>query len=74
MRVSVSIPAQDVALLDDYAGRHSLPSRSAAFRAAIEALVAQSLPDMYEAAWDESAGDRAVWDATLRDGLGDEAW
>jgi mRNA-degrading endonuclease toxin of MazEF toxin-antitoxin module len=40
MRVSVSIPARDVAFLDDYAERHSLPSRSAAFRAAIEALVA----------------------------------
>ena len=35
----------------------------------------QSLGDAYEAAWDEwIAGDGAVWDATVGDGLPPEGW
>jgi hypothetical protein len=37
-------------------------------------LAAQSLPDMYQAAWAEAAKDQPAWDATLKDGLADEAW
>jgi hypothetical protein len=37
-------------------------------------LTARSLPDMYQAAWEEAAEDRSAWDATLKDGLADETW
>ena len=69
MKLSVSIPADDVDFLDAYADQHALPSRSAALHAAISALRIAALPQAYAAAWDEFADDAALWDLTTGDGL-----
>jgi Arc/MetJ-type ribon-helix-helix transcriptional regulator len=73
MKLSVSLPAEDVALLDEYARAAGLPSRSAAVHHAIRLLRHADLEADYAAAWDEwdRTGDRAVWEATLGDGLHD---
>ena len=72
MKLSVSIPEEDVQFLDAYAHAQGLPSRSAALHRAIRALRASSLGNDYAAAWAEweDAGEAAPWDATVADGLG----
>jgi len=74
MKLSVRVPASDVAFLDDYVRRHGLRSRSVGVQAALAALRTMSLGDLYEAAWDDWAADQPAWDATVKDGLADEAW
>lgn len=71
MKVSVSIPGDDVAFLDGYASAHSYPSRSAVVHRAIESLRAEELGEAYADAWAEWAetGEAAVWDAATGDGL-----
>lgn len=73
MKVSLSIPDEDVEFLDAYAKSHGQPSRSAAVHHAIRTLRASELAGDYEAAFAEwSAGEDAeAWDATVRDGLSD---
>jgi Arc/MetJ-type ribon-helix-helix transcriptional regulator len=73
MKLSVSLPDEDVAFLDDYADRAGLGSRSAAVRTAIRALQANAMGESYEHAWSdwESSGDGDLWDAVSGDGLGD---
>jgi len=75
MKLSVSLSAQDVALLDQYARAAGLSSRSAAVQQAIRLLRLADLEDDYAAAWDEweSAGEQALWDATAADGLSSAA-
>ena len=74
MKISTSLPEEDVAFLDEYARDEALGSRSAAVHEAVAALRVMALGDMYQAAWDEEAADAAVWDQTLKDGLSDETW
>jgi len=71
MKLSVSLPADDVAALDEYARASGLPSRSAAVQYAIRLLRMPDLEDDYAAAWAgwESSGDAAAWEATVDDGL-----
>ena len=73
MKVSVSLPEEDIAFLDEYAGRAGLASRSAAVHTAIRALRASAMSESYEQAWTdwESGGDAGLWDAVSGDGLGD---
>lgn len=69
MKVSLSIPAEDLAFLDAYVDEHALPSRSAGVHAAIRALRTAALPAAYAGAWadfDDEAGD---WEPTAADGL-----
>lgn len=75
MKVSVSLPKEDVAVLDEYARTSGLPSRSAAVRHAIRLLCLPDLEQDYAAAWDdwESSGEQAAWDGTVADGLIDAA-
>lgn len=75
MKLSVSLPAEDVATLDDYARTSGLPSRSAALQHAIHLLRHADLEQDYASAWDEweSSGDQASWEATAADGLADAA-
>ena len=70
MKLSVSLPAEDVAFLDAYAQAHAV-SRSAAVRDAIGELRAGQLSDDYGQAWDDwtSSNDAARWDAVAGDGL-----
>ena len=71
MKMSVSLPPEDVDFLDAYASAHALQSRSAAMRQAVQFLRASELADAYGPAWEEwGAGDDAqLWDRTAGDGL-----
>jgi Arc/MetJ-type ribon-helix-helix transcriptional regulator len=73
MKVSVSLPAEDVEFLDAYVLETEAGSRSAALHRAVRLLRASRLGDEYAAAWDEWAGsdDAGLWDAVSPDGLGD---
>ncbi len=71
MKVSVSLPGEDVQFLDVYAKEQGLESRSAALHRAVRLLRTAELGGAYESAWDEwAAGDDAEpWDATTSDGI-----
>jgi Arc/MetJ-type ribon-helix-helix transcriptional regulator len=71
MKVSVSLPGEDIRFLDDYAREQGLESRSAALRRAVRLLRAAGLGGAYEGAWDEwvADGDAESWDSTIGDGL-----
>ena len=72
MKVSVSLPGEDVQFLDEYAKEQGLESRSAALHRAVRLLRTAELGGTYEAAWDEwkAAGEAEVWEATTGDGVG----
>ncbi len=71
MKLSVSLPDEDVAFLDSYAESTGIPTRSAAIHRAIRLLKAASLGPAYEAAWLEweAAGDSETWELAVSDGL-----
>ncbi len=73
MKLSVSLPAEDVAVLDDFAKAAGLPSRSAALQRAIRLLRHPDLEQQYVAAWEEweQSADRAAWDGVNADGIND---
>lgn len=73
MKISISLPDEDVAALDEYTRASGLRSRSAAVQHAIRLLHHHDLEQDYTAAWDEweSSGERAAWEATIADGLAD---
>jgi Arc/MetJ-type ribon-helix-helix transcriptional regulator len=75
MKLSVSLPEEDVAALDEYAKAAGLKSRSAAVQRAIRLLREQDLDEAYAAAWLEweASGEQAVWERTVADGLTDAA-
>jgi len=75
MKLSVSLPEEDVAVLDEYARTSGLSSRSAALQQAIRLLRHVDLEQDYASAWDEweSSGEQASWDGTAADGLADAA-
>jgi Arc/MetJ-type ribon-helix-helix transcriptional regulator len=72
MKVSVSLPGDDVEFLDEYAREQGLESRSAALHRAVRLLRTAELGGTYEAAWREwAAADEAdPWESTVGDGLG----
>jgi Arc/MetJ-type ribon-helix-helix transcriptional regulator len=71
MKLSVSLPDEDVRMLDEYAKARGLDSRSAAVHVAIRLLRDASLADDYAAAWQEweSTPGRELWELTSADGL-----
>jgi Arc/MetJ-type ribon-helix-helix transcriptional regulator len=71
MKVSVSLPGEDVQFLDEYAKEQGLESRSAALHRAVRLLRAAELGGTYEAAWREWAAedDGTLWASTTGDGL-----
>lgn len=73
MKLSISLPDDDLAALDDYARHAGLRTRSAAVRQAIKLLRHPGLEADYEAAWDEwePSEDHRAWEATAADGLDD---
>jgi Arc/MetJ-type ribon-helix-helix transcriptional regulator len=71
MKLSVSLPAEDVEFVDSYVARTGEPSRSSAIHHAIELLRAASLEHEYASAFEE--WDEPEWDATAADGLADAA-
>lgn len=72
MKVSVSLPDEDVEFLDSYAQAQGIESRSAAVHKAVGLLRNTQLGEAYEEAWDswQSAGDADAWESAAADGLG----
>ena len=71
MKLSVSLPAEDVAFLDEYAMSQGIGSRSAALHKAVRLLRATELGSAYEDAWSDwcDSDDSEAWDTTTGDGL-----
>lgn len=72
MKLSVSLPEEDVEFLDAYAEAQGIASRSAAMHKAVRLLRASELGPAYEDAWTEWAGgdDHDLWENSTADGLG----
>jgi Arc/MetJ-type ribon-helix-helix transcriptional regulator len=72
MKVSVSLPDDDVEFLDSYALAQGIDSRSAAVHKAVGLLRASQLEHAYEEAWAawSADGDAGAWEAAAGDGLG----
>jgi Arc/MetJ-type ribon-helix-helix transcriptional regulator len=70
MKLSLSLPEDDVAFLDSYATARGISSRSAAMHKAVRLLRASELGPDYEQAWSEwSQGGGEAWEVTVSDGL-----
>ena len=72
VKVSVSLPDDDVRFLDAYAEQHNFASRSAALQQAVRLLRSAGLSAQYESAWQEWAhgDDSPPWETVAADGLG----
>lgn len=70
MKVSVSLPDDDVEFLDMYADREGFASRSAVLHKAVRMLRASELGSAYEDAWSEweESADSALWETAAADG------
>lgn len=71
MKISVSLPAEDVDFLDNYAESQGYESRSAVVHTAVRLLRSSRLGDAYADAWREweDSDESEVWDAAVGDGL-----
>ena len=70
MKISMSLPEEDITFLDAYAEEKGLPSRSAALHKAVRLLRATGLGAAYESAWAEwPREDQQFWDVSASDGL-----
>lgn len=73
MKLSVSLPDDDVAALDEYVRATGLPSRSAGLQKVLRRLRYASLEQDYAEAFDEwyASGEAEAWEAVVGDGIGD---
>jgi Arc/MetJ-type ribon-helix-helix transcriptional regulator len=70
MKVSVSLPEEDVEFLDAYVDSQGFASRSAVVHKAVRLLRAAELGAAYEDAFGEWSRDEAdLWESTVADGL-----
>ena len=71
MKISVSLPEEDVEFLDAHAKAQGYESRSAVVHKAVRLLKSSELGAAYEDAWAEwtSSGEEALWEQTTDDGL-----
>ncbi len=71
MKISVSLPEEDVRFLDEYATERGIDSRSAVVHKAVRLLKASGLGEAYERAWQEwgDGDDAELWESTAADGL-----
>lgn len=71
MKVSVSLPGEDVEFLDEYAKKQGFESRSAVLHKAVRLLRATELSTAYEGAWREweASGEADSWESTSDDGI-----
>ena len=71
MKLSVSLPDEDIEFLDAYAQEQGIGSRSAAVHKAVRLLRAVELSDEYQQAWNDwnASDEGSVWNAALADGL-----
>ena len=75
MKVSVSLPDEDVVFLDAYAQAERLMSRSAVLHKAVQLLRLTRLEQAYEEAfhdWEET-GQAIDWEIAAKDGIGLDA-
>jgi Arc/MetJ-type ribon-helix-helix transcriptional regulator len=70
MKISVSLPDDDVEFLDSYASSEGFDSRSAVVHTAVRLLRSSKLGDAYAEAWREWEGsdDAELWDTATSDG------
>ena len=73
MKLSVSLPNEDIEFLDAYVATCGLPSRSAAVHKAVRLMAAGDLGAEYAEAWGEwtGSGEAQLWETTVADGLAD---
>lgn len=71
MKISVSLPDEDVEFLDEYARTQGYESRSAVVHAAVRILRSSKLEDAYTGAWQEweDSGEAEIWEKAAGDGL-----
>jgi antitoxin MazE9 len=71
MKMSVSLPEDDVEFLDSYARDQGIGSRSAVLHKAVGLLRTAQLADAYEDAWSSwtASGEAQTWENTIADGL-----
>lgn len=71
MKLSISLPDDDLEFIDEYAAANSIPGRSAVLQQALRLLKEAELERQYEAAMDEwfESGDNEAWDVVTGDGL-----
>ena len=71
MKISVSLPDEDVEFLDNYAESQGYASRSAVVHSAVRMLRSSRLGADYADAWREwvDSGESEVWDSAVGDGL-----
>lgn len=71
MKISVSLPDEDVEFLDSYAQAQGYRSRSAVVHTAVRMLRSSKLGDAYADAWREweDSDEAELWDGTTSDGL-----
>lgn len=71
MKLSVSLPDEDIEFLDEYAKAQGIPTRSAVMQKAVRLLRSSALGPSYEDAWREwSESEATVWETALDDGIG----
>ena len=70
MKLSVSLPDDDLDFIDRYASEHDVGSRSQVLQRAVSLLRAAELGGDYAAAWAEwETDDAESWAVTTADGL-----
>ncbi len=71
MKLSVSLPDDDVDFLDQYVTEYGIASRSAAVQAAVQLLRTSGLSAAYEDAWNDwdASADDELWSTALADGV-----
>jgi len=76
MKLSVSLPEDDVRFIDAYSRDAQLNSRSAAIQKAVQSLRESLLAEEYDQMFSDSGylAETDAWNSTAADGLDDEAW
>ena len=70
MKLSISLPEEEVGFLDAYARAQGIRSRSGVVKAALRLLRTMELTNDYAAAWAEwHDDDSGAWDQSSGDGL-----
>ena len=70
MKLSISLPSEEVGFLDAYARSQGIKSRSGVIQAALRLLRTSQLADDYASAWVEwDDEDARSWDRTADDGI-----
>ena len=71
MKLSVSLPDDDVRFLDEYAAQEGIDSRSAVLQRAVRLLKSAGLGRAYELAWQEwnASADSMLWESAVADGF-----